>query len=90
MTRLFSPQVVLDESGFSKGYGFVRFGNEQEQQHALGCMTGEMGLGSKPIKVSSLLGLNVEIINIIIRSPWLIRRTELRMEVGACLPRLEG
>ena len=44
-------QVVLDESGFSKGYGFVRFGNEQEQQHALGCMTGEMGLGSKPIKV---------------------------------------
>lgn len=45
-------KVVLDESGFSKGYGFVRFGNEQEQQHALGCMTGEMGLGSKPIKVS--------------------------------------
>ena len=43
--------MVLDESGFSKGYGFVRFGNEQEQQHALGCMTGEMGLGSKPIKV---------------------------------------
>ena len=55
MTRLFSPQVVLDESGFSKGYGFVRFGNEQEQQHALGCMTGEMGLGSKPIKVSILI-----------------------------------
>ena len=49
------PQVVLDESGFSKGYGFVRFGNEQEQQHALGCMTGEMGLGSKPIKVTIAL-----------------------------------
>ena len=48
-------QVVLDESGFSKGYGFVRFGNEQEQQHALGCMTGEMGLGSKPIKVTIAL-----------------------------------
>ena len=45
-------QVVLDESGFSKGYGFVRFGSEAEQQHALGSMTGEMGLGSKPIKVS--------------------------------------
>ena len=67
-------QVVLDESGFSKGYGFVRcvqaiwtghfwltldwceellfrFGSEAEQQHALGSMTGEMGLGSKPIKV---------------------------------------
>jgi len=45
-------KVVLDESGFSKGYGFVRFGSESEQQQALGSMTGEMGLGSKPIKVS--------------------------------------
>jgi len=45
-------KVVLDESGYSKGYGFVRFGSEAEQQHALGSMTGEMGLGSKPIKVS--------------------------------------
>ena len=77
------PKVVLDESGFSKGYGFVRysiiimtswslhtqspkveqflnptflrFGSEAEQQHALGSMTGEMGLGSKPIKVSEQL-----------------------------------
>jgi len=45
-------KVVLDESGFSKGYGFVRFGAESEQQHALGNMTGELGVGSKPIKVS--------------------------------------
>jgi len=45
-------KVVLDESGFSKGYGFVRFGLEGEQQHALGNITGELGLGSKPIKVS--------------------------------------
>ena len=45
-------KVVLDESGFSKGYGFVRFGSESEQQHALANMTGEHGLGSKPIKVS--------------------------------------
>ena len=44
--------MVLDESGLSKGYGFVRYGSEAEQQHALGSMTGEMGLGSKPIKVS--------------------------------------
>ena len=42
--------MVLDESGFSKGYGFVRFGSEAEQQHALSSMSGEMGLGSKPIK----------------------------------------
>jgi len=45
-------KVVLDESGFSKGYGFVRFGLESDQQHALGSITGELGLGSKPIKVS--------------------------------------
>jgi hypothetical protein len=45
-------KVVLDDSGFSKGYGFVRFGSESEQQHALANMTGEMGVGSKPIKVS--------------------------------------
>ncbi|XP_040576093.1 tRNA selenocysteine 1-associated protein 1 [Lepeophtheirus salmonis] len=45
-------KVVLDEAGTSKGYGFVRFGLETEQQHALANMTGEHGLGSKPIKVS--------------------------------------
>lgn len=45
-------KVVLDESGFSKGYGFVRFGSESDQQHALTNMTGESGVGSKPIKVS--------------------------------------
>ncbi|QQP55632.1 tRNA selenocysteine 1associated protein 1like [Caligus rogercresseyi] len=45
-------KVVLDEAGLSKGYGFVRFGLETEQQHALANMTGEIGLGSKPIKVS--------------------------------------
>lgn len=45
-------KVVLDEAGFSKGCGFVRFGNEGDQQHSLANMTGEQGLGGKPIKVS--------------------------------------
>lgn len=45
-------KVVLDDNGFSKGYGFVRFGLESEQQHALTNMSGEMGLGAKPLKVS--------------------------------------
>ncbi|TRY63877.1 hypothetical protein TCAL_00883 [Tigriopus californicus] len=45
-------KVVLDDTGLSKGYGFVRFGVELEQQHALNHMSGELGLGSKPIKVS--------------------------------------
>ena len=48
--ELFS--VVLDESGFSKGFGFIRFGNEQEQQTALTSMMGVSGLGGKPLKAS--------------------------------------
>lgn len=41
----------MDSSGFSKGYGFIRFGNEQEQQTALISMMGISGLGDKPLKV---------------------------------------
>ena len=44
--------MVLDGTGFSKGYGFIRFGNEQEQQTSLISMMGIAGLGGKPIKVS--------------------------------------
>ena len=40
----------MNKFGVSKGYGFVRFGSEYEQQHALS-LTGQMGLGSKSIKV---------------------------------------
>jgi len=50
--EIFQPQVVLDDSGFSKGFGFIRFGNEQEQQTAMTSMMGVSGLGGKPIKVS--------------------------------------
>lgn len=38
-------------SGFSKGYGFVRFGTEEEQKSALYEMNGFIGLGSKPLKI---------------------------------------
>ena len=51
MTYLIS--VVLDPSGVSKGYGFIRFGDEQEQKTALLSMMGISGLGGKPIKVTS-------------------------------------
>ena len=44
--------MVLDESGFSKGFGFIRFNNEVEQQTAMTSMNGMSGLGGKPIKVS--------------------------------------
>ena len=43
--------VVLDDSGFSKGFGFIRFNNETEQQTALTSMMGVSGLGGKPLKV---------------------------------------
>lgn len=43
--------VILDSSGYTKGYGFVRFGNEEEQRNALYAMNGYTGLGTKPLKI---------------------------------------
>lgn len=45
-------KVVLDASGRSKGFGFIRFADEYEQQQALIQMQGYTGLGSKPLRVS--------------------------------------
>merc|ERR1712029_1321824 len=45
-------KVVLDTTGYSKGYGFIRFLEERGQQGALPNMMGASGLGTKPIKVS--------------------------------------
>ncbi|XP_060860100.1 tRNA selenocysteine 1-associated protein 1-like [Metopolophium dirhodum] len=50
-----TAKVVLDSSGFSKGYGFIDFGSKEEQEHCLNNMNGFPGLGSKPIKVSSVI-----------------------------------
>lgn len=47
-----SCKVVLDTTGYSKGYGFIRFLEEREQQSALSNMMGATGLGTKPLKVS--------------------------------------
>jgi len=49
---LISAKVILDERGLSRGYGFIRFNNEVEQQTAMTSMNGMSGLGGKPIKVS--------------------------------------
>lgn len=46
-----AAKVILDSSGFSKGYGFVRFGLEEEQKAALYEMNGYIGLGLKPLKI---------------------------------------
>ncbi len=53
-----TAKVVLDTSGFSKGYGFIRFGCEKEQQTALASMMGATGLGMKPIRVSVAVAKN--------------------------------
>lgn len=45
-------KLMWDESGFSRGYGFVRFSDEVEMKRALIEMQGAQGLGSKPIRVS--------------------------------------
>ncbi|XP_055351640.1 tRNA selenocysteine 1-associated protein 1-like isoform X2 [Paramacrobiotus metropolitanus] len=46
-----SARVVVDEHGDSRGYGFVRFADENDQQRALTEMQGVI-IGTKPIRVS--------------------------------------
>lgn len=46
-----TAKVILDSSGFSKGYGFVRFANEEEQKNSLVTMNGYRGLGTKSLKI---------------------------------------
>lgn len=48
----FILSVVLDCSGHNKGYGFVRFTDETEQQKALIEMHHFFGIGKKCIRVS--------------------------------------
>jgi len=47
-----SARVMLDENGFSKGFGFVRFSDQSEQMTSLQTMQGRVGLGERPMKVS--------------------------------------
>lgn len=47
-----SAKVVLEGNGRSKGYGFVRFSEETDQQRALIEMQHMTGLGRRPIRVS--------------------------------------
>ena len=44
--------MVIEPSGESKGFGFVRFTSEADQQLALIEMQGNTKLGEKPIRVS--------------------------------------
>ncbi|WAR23712.1 TSAP1-like protein [Mya arenaria] len=47
-----TAKVVLDSRGHTKGYGFVRFSEETDQQKALIEMQHTSGIGRKPIRVS--------------------------------------
>ena len=52
MTGICPVQVIADSvSNRSKGYGFVRFGSEQERDMALGQMNG-IHINNRPIRVS--------------------------------------
>lgn len=46
-----TAKVILDSSGFSKGYGFVRFANEDEQKDSLVTMNQYRGLGTRLLKI---------------------------------------
>ena len=39
----------------SKGFGFLRFSNEEEQKHCLKNMGGSLGLGGRPIRVGPVV-----------------------------------
>ncbi|XP_036375054.1 tRNA selenocysteine 1-associated protein 1-like [Megalops cyprinoides] len=45
-------KVVTDPYGNSRGYGFVKFGDENEQKKALEEFQNATGLGGKPIRIS--------------------------------------
>lgn len=49
---IFISSVVLDSAGRSRGYGFVRFTNETDQQRALIEMQGFSGTNGKPLRIS--------------------------------------
>lgn len=45
-------KVIMDNAGMSRGFGFVRFGSEDEQQRALNEMQSATGLGGRSLRVS--------------------------------------
>uniref|UniRef100_A0A674DR66 tRNA selenocysteine-associated protein 1 n=1 Tax=Salmo trutta TaxID=8032 RepID=A0A674DR66_SALTR len=45
-------KVVSDQYGNSRGYGFIKFGDENEQKKAIDECQNASGLGTKPIRIS--------------------------------------
>lgn len=46
-----NAKIVIDSMGRNKGYGFVKFGDESEQQRALKEMVGVIGCGTKALRI---------------------------------------
>ena len=88
----FSSSVIEDEAGVSKGYGFVRFYDEAEQNRAFEELDNSTGLGSKPIRVKpannnprqKLVPLSCEFVLLIARSDH--RQSQLFYPVLQQLP----
>ena len=51
----FLPKVIEDEEGVSKGYGFVRFLDEEERSQCYSELDGCRGLGRKAITIKPAL-----------------------------------
>ena len=47
--------VIEDDEGVSKGYGFVRFTDEEERNRSYSELDGAMGLGRKAITIKPAL-----------------------------------
>lgn len=47
--------MIEDETGTSKGYGFVRFCDQSERDRSLTELDNTLGLGSKAIKIREAL-----------------------------------
>ena len=45
------PQVVTDNNGVTKGFGFVRFSNEMDARKAISDFNLSPGLGTRRIRV---------------------------------------
>jgi len=50
-----AAKVCYDDRGYPKGYGFVRFYNEKEQEAALKELPGTTGLGDRPLRINKAL-----------------------------------
>lgn len=54
--------MIEDEEGISKGYGFVRFTDENERDRSLTEMSGALGLSKKPLTIKPALAPKAKLV----------------------------